>query len=98
MPDERTARWDPVDPLPAGPDVYPTPPVQTTYPVKVRRTELSTRLPWRVGRKVGRTIYAQQGSEPSDRDVLIGCMDSREIAAAAVTGHNLLVVKGAPDT
>jgi len=25
-------------------------------------------------------------------------MDSREIAQAAVIGHNLLVVKGAPDT
>jgi hypothetical protein len=46
---------------------------------------------------VGRTIYAQQGSEPSDRDVLIGMMDSPELAAAAVIGHNLLVVERVPD-
>jgi hypothetical protein len=83
--------------IPPDPD-YPTPPVQTTYPIQVHRTELSARLPWRTGRKVGRTIYAMHHDEPSDQDVLIGMMDSREIAQAAVIGHNLLVVKGAPDT
>lgn len=44
--------------------------------------------PWRVGRKVGRTIYAQLGPEPADGDPLIGVMDSRRLAAAAVQGHN----------
>lgn len=43
---------------------------------------------WRVGRKVGRTIYAQQGSEPSNDDPLIGVMDYPLLAALAVEGHN----------
>jgi hypothetical protein len=43
---------------------------------------------WRVGRKVGRTIYAQLGDEPSDHDPLIGVMDSRRLAEEAVTAHN----------
>lgn len=45
-------------------------------------------LPWRVGRHLGRTIYAQLGAEPSDDDVLIGMMDSRELAEAACLAHN----------
>lgn len=47
--------------------------------------------PWRVGRKVGRTIYAQIRTEPSDDDVLIGVMDTPAIARAAVEGHNRLM-------
>jgi hypothetical protein len=43
---------------------------------------------WRVGRKVGRTIYAQIGPEPSDDDVLIGVMDTRALAEEAVAAHN----------
>lgn len=46
------------------------------------------RLPWRVGRKVKRTIYAQVGPEPDDHDKLIGMMDTAELAAAAVRAHN----------
>jgi hypothetical protein len=42
-------------------------------------------LPWRVGRRVGRTIYAVTGTGD---DVLIGVMDTRELAAAAVAAHN----------
>jgi hypothetical protein len=38
---------------------------------------------WRTGRKVGRTIYAQQGQAPSDSDPLIGVMDRPEWAAEA---------------
>lgn len=46
-------------------------------------------VPWRVGRHVGRTIYAMGGTEPSrDTDVLIGVMDTPELAAEAVAGHN----------
>ena len=45
-------------------------------------------LAWRVGRKLGRTLYAMHGTEPSDDDVLIGCLDSAEIAAEAVRSHN----------
>jgi 6-pyruvoyltetrahydropterin/6-carboxytetrahydropterin synthase len=45
-------------------------------------------LPWRTGRRVGRTIYAQAGPEPSDDDLLIGVMDTPELAAEAVDAHN----------
>ncbi len=45
-------------------------------------------LPWRVGRKVGRTIYTQVRGLPSGEDYLIGMMDTRELAAAAVDAHN----------
>ena len=45
-------------------------------------------LPWRTGRKVGRTIYAQHGPEPSDTDELIGVMDTPVLAAEAVRWHN----------
>jgi hypothetical protein len=48
----------------------------------------SAHLPWRTGRKVGRTIYAQQGPEPSDSDPLIGVMDTPELAALAVAARN----------
>ncbi len=47
-----------------------------------------TLLPWRVGRKVGRTIYAVVSDNPSDDDWLIGMMDTRELAAEAVSAHN----------
>lgn len=40
--------------------------------------------PQPTGRKVGRTIYLQLGDEPSDRDQLIGVMDTPELAAQAV--------------
>jgi hypothetical protein len=46
------------------------------------------RVPWRTGRKVGRTIYAQFGTEPGDSDSLIGVMDTPELAAEAVRSHN----------
>lgn len=45
-------------------------------------------LPWRVGRKVGRTLYCQLGSAPSDDDVLVGMMDTRALAELAVSAHN----------
>jgi len=46
------------------------------------------KLPWRVGRKVGRTVYAQVGDEPNDGDCLIGVFDTRELATEAVQAHN----------
>jgi hypothetical protein len=49
------------------------------------------RLPWRVGRKVGRTIYQQVGPEPSDDDVLIGVMDTSDLAWQAVAAHNFRI-------
>lgn len=50
-------------------------------------------LRWRTGQKLGRTIYAQISHEPSDRDMLIGLMDTAEFAAHVVEVHN----KGIPD-
>lgn len=44
--------------------------------------------PWRVGRKVGRTIYVQEGAEPSDDDMLIGLMDSEYLAEVVVDAVN----------
>lgn len=43
-------------------------------------------LPWRVGRKVGRTIYAQ--SDDDLDGVLIGVMDTDDLAARVVADHN----------
>jgi hypothetical protein len=50
-----------------------------------------SRFLWRAGRKVGRTIYAQIGDDPSDSDPLIGVMDTIELAAEAVRSHNLSI-------
>lgn len=44
--------------------------------------------PWRVGRKVGRTIYAVVSPE---RDVLIGLADTPLLAEDAVYAHNLVL-------
>lgn len=44
--------------------------------------------PWRVGRKLGRTVYAQEGPEPSDDDPLLGLMETEHIAAYVVELHN----------
>ncbi len=43
---------------------------------------------WRVGRSVGRTIYAVTGPEATKSDILIGMMDTRALAAEAVEAHN----------
>lgn len=48
----------------------------------------SWEVPWRVGRKVGRTIYAQRGEEASDDDALIGLMDTPRLAQEAIEAHN----------
>lgn len=45
-------------------------------------------LPWRVGRKVKRTVYAQLGPEPDDHDPIIGLLDTKALAEAAVRAHN----------
>jgi hypothetical protein len=46
------------------------------------------KLPWRTGRKLGRTIYAQRGDAAADNDILIGVMDTAPLAAEACTTHN----------
>jgi hypothetical protein len=43
---------------------------------------------WRTGRKVGRTIYAMLELDPVDYDPLIGVMDTKALAEAAVRAHN----------
>jgi hypothetical protein len=49
-------------------------------------------LPWRTGRSLGRTIYAVT-TDPAD-DVLLGMMDTIEIAEHVVEDHNKLLEKG----
>jgi hypothetical protein len=49
------------------------------------------KLVWRVGRKVGRTVYAQIDDEPTDNDCLIGVFDTKELAAEAVRAHNAFI-------
>ena len=46
--------------------------------------------PWRVGRKLGRTVYAQEGDVPSDDDPLLGFMESDAIAEQVVEAINHL--------
>lgn len=45
-------------------------------------------FPWRVGRSVGRTIYAVRGPAASKNDALIGVMDTPHLAQEAVDAHN----------
>jgi hypothetical protein len=59
------------------------------YPVSTEHTpENLLALPWRTGRRVGRTVYAQIGPDPSGDDVLIGVLDHPRLAADAVDTHN----------
>jgi hypothetical protein len=51
-------------------------------------------LRWRTGRKVGRTIYAMIFGEPCTADVLIGMMDSPDLARQVVADHNALLMTG----
>lgn len=44
--------------------------------------------PWRVGRKLGRTLYAQLGPDPGEGDLLLGMLDDAELAAYIVELHN----------
>lgn len=50
-------------------------------------TDLAS-LPWRTGRHQGRAVYAQLGDAASRSDLLIGVMDSPELAAEACSAHN----------
>lgn len=43
---------------------------------------------WRTGRKLGRTIYAQVSSEPTDNDVFLGLMENEQLATMVVKAHN----------
>jgi hypothetical protein len=50
-----------------------------------------TQCIWRIGRKVERTVYAQIGKMPGDNDTLIGLFDTKDLAKAAVSAHNLVL-------
>lgn len=55
--------------------------------------------PWRVGRKVGRNVYAYPG--PDDPDyigdgVIIGQFDTAELAQNAVDSHNTWLMNQLP--
>jgi hypothetical protein len=39
---------------------------------------------WRVGRKLGRSLYFQEGPEPSDDDRFLGLMEKAELAELVV--------------
>jgi hypothetical protein len=43
---------------------------------------------WRTGRSVGRTIYIMIGDEPSKEDILIGLLDTPELAQTVVDVYN----------
>ena len=47
----------------------------------------------RVGRKVGRTIYRQEGDEPADTGPRVGVMDTPALASAMVDDYNGSVSK-----
>lgn len=79
-----------------GPMSDPSDPTAFPLPDPERLHELALTVSWRTGRKVGRTIYAQIGSDPSDGDVLIGVMDTAALAAAAVRAHNHDIEATAP--
>lgn len=62
-------------------------------------------VPWRVGTKQGRTIYAvidgrenpdPEGCDDTSKltDVLIGVMDTAELAEEAVSAHNYTIGLG----
>lgn len=44
--------------------------------------------PWRVGRKLGRTIYCRISDEDSDDDFLLGMVDNADIAQHICDVHN----------
>lgn len=46
------------------------------------------KLRWRVGRKLGRTLYAMLNEEPTDNDILLGMVDDWDVALHIVTEHN----------
>jgi hypothetical protein len=56
--------------------------------VKKKRLLRPETLRWRVGRHLGRTVYAMHGDQPSDHDVFIGIFDTRALAETAVNDHN----------
>lgn len=48
-------------------------------------------LYWRVGRSLGRTIYAQVEAVPGPHDELLGMLDTLELAEECVRNHNAIL-------
>lgn len=48
---------------------------------------------WRTGRKVGRTVYVVV-DDTFEHDVLIGVMDTPDLAREAVEAHNERLTRG----
>lgn len=48
-------------------------------------------MTWRVGRKLGRTLYHQVEQTPSDRDVFLGLMETAALAQQVADEHNQLL-------
>lgn len=46
------------------------------------------KLRWRVGRKLGRTVYAMLSETPSEDDLLLGVFDEESVAQHIVDIHN----------
>lgn len=63
------------------------PGVERNLAVRVEMDDI-LELKWRVGRKLGRTIYAMLGEEPSDDDLLLGVLDEEYLAEHVVEVHN----------
>lgn len=47
-----------------------------------------TAIPWRQGRSQPRNVYARTGGDDWKADVMIGQLDTPEIAAEACEAHN----------
>lgn len=43
---------------------------------------------WRVGRKLGRTLYLQRGAKPTDGDIFLGLMETTGLAEAVAEAMN----------
>ena len=52
-----------------------------------------TKLPWRIGRSVSRTLYAAIGDDASKADVLLGLVDTRQLAEHIVAVHNAWITE-----
>lgn len=53
-------------------------------------------MKYRVGRKVGNTIYVQRGSEPSDKDTFIGsCVSKAEAENLVIRANQGLIAEKA---
>lgn len=63
--------------------------LQTADPVRALEL-LRAGHPLRVGRSAGRTIYVQTGEGPADGDLMIGIVDSPELARLIVDTVNYL--------